>query len=81
MAEVDISSNSKEILAGSSQEVMTVEVDESQVQEYHAEHHEQRNKEDFELDVSITTQVQEETYVEVESEADVEAAIAQGKYT
>lgn len=40
------------------------------------EHYEERHKEDFELGVSITTEVQEETYVEVESEEDVEAAIA-----
>lgn len=58
---------------------MTAESVESSFQEQHAEHYEECHKGDFELDVSITTQVQEETYVEVESEADVEAAIARGE--
>lgn len=77
--EVEIASTSQEVIASASQEVVAAESIESSVQEYHAEHYEERHKEDFELDVTITTQVQEESFVEVESEADVEAAIARGK--
>lgn len=77
-AEIDTTSASQASLEISSQEKQTTECNEAILEEYHAEHTE-HHKEDFELDVSITTQVQEETYVEVENDADIEAALAKGK--
>lgn len=79
MAQVNVTNTVQEMTADSSQEIINVESSKSEVQEYHTEHSEQHHKDDFELDVSITTQVQEETYVEVETESDVEAAIARGR--
>lgn len=76
IAEIDTTSASQAEI--SSQEKQTTECNGAILEEYHAEHTE-HHKEDYELDVSITTQVQEETYVEVENDADVEAALAKGK--